>query len=87
METNYNIRSGDCGRTQVRECASGCALIRCYNIVLAVVGALFALAVGLIIGITAVETFAPYLTTIIAVAVLLAVLVVVFIILRFCKRC
>ncbi|MBQ8605985.1 MAG: hypothetical protein IJ408_04550 [Clostridia bacterium] len=57
----------------------------CYNVVLSIVGALLAFAIGLIVGLAAFETFTTYFTAIVAIAIALAVMFIVFLVLRFCQ--
>ncbi|MBQ4159398.1 MAG: hypothetical protein IJD83_00550 [Clostridia bacterium] len=81
----------DTETTRATESGCGCgrSLIGCgcgYTIVLILLSALFAVALGLIFGIVYAETLFTSLAIIIAAAVLFALLLIIFLLLRACFR-
>lgn len=70
-------------------CYCQCRQRRCYNIVLAIIGAILALAIGIIIGAVFAEAIITALAAVIAVAAILVLLFVLFLVLRICNtdRC
>ena len=77
--------------TQERDsgCCCGRSLIGCgcgYTIVLVLLAALFAVALGLIFGIVYAETLFTSLAVIIAGAVIVGILLIIFLLLRACFR-
>ncbi len=76
-------------RTHEGGCGCGRNLITCgcgYTVVLALLAALFSVALGLIFGIVYAETLFTSLAIIIAAAVLFALLLIIFLLLRACFR-
>ena len=60
--------------------------LTCLDAVIAIIGAFLAFAIGLIVGIMNFEALTAAFTAIVIGAILLAVMLVVFIIIRFCNR-
>lgn len=97
MNNNYNTCNSYNTATNGSNCEvcntcnvcrySGCnTALRCYNVVLAIIGVLLAFVVGIIIGALFIDTTGIIFTVFVAIAVILAVMLVVFLILRYCNQ-
>jgi len=64
---------------------SRCCRIRCLDIIVCLLVALFALALGLLLGLIFFETLVAALPVIIGAAVILIVLLAIFLILKWCN--